>query len=351
MKRRQIIYQVLVALVSAFALLFALQLALAAPNSKPQQNLTVSINIDDFVPGGRVTSGYCERTRNGTTETHPGVDIAVISGTESLPITVTAGITGHVEATYPFTSTHYPTSAPDSEWLHNFNTVVISDATSHNFFVYAHFSQIMPGIVASTTVTPDTPIGVIGGMGAGCEATFGNHLHLEIRENVGSPGWGAEELGLTTSGTKTHAISPTLTLGPNISTTVSSQADDEGGGIYMYSYEIINDSTSHLPVEILRIGYDGKSPYQVTSVPAGWIHTIWDESPDWIWFYATDPTVAVEPGTMLGGFAYVSLDPPGYVPYFVAYDDAGHDGGLGRTEVTVWGVSDKRTIYLPVVLK
>ena len=35
---------------------------------------------DTWVEGGTVTSGYCERTRNGAQETHPGVDIAKYEG-------------------------------------------------------------------------------------------------------------------------------------------------------------------------------------------------------------------------------------------------------------------------------
>ncbi len=341
-------YRLLLALGMTFGLLLALALALAVPDINLQQHL--DINVDDFVPGGRLTSGYCERVRNGHHETHPGVDIAVISGTRSLPVTVTAGVTGHVEVTYPFTGHHYAATASNSEWLRNFNTVVISDSTSHNFFLYAHFSRIMSGIAASTTVTPGTPIGIIGGMGAACTNTFGNHLHLEIRRDIGASGWATAELDLVTSGTKNHAISPTLVLGPNMSVTVPSNADRGGGGMHNYSYEIINDPTSDLPVEILRIGYKGTSPYTVTSVPEGWTYSTWPESPDWVWFYAP-PSAPGEPGATLAGFAYASLDPPGQVPFFVAYDDAGHGGGLGHTEVTVWGAYSRPPTYLPIILK
>lgn len=346
-------YRVLLALGMTVGLLFALMFALRVPNINLQQPLP--INIGSFVQDerARITSGYCERVRNGHHETHPGVDIAVISGTRSLPMTVTAGITGHVEVTYPFTGHHYSAAASRSDWLHNFNTVVISDATSHNFFLYAHFSRIMAGIAASTTVTPGTPIGIIGGMGAACTNTFGNHLHLEIREDVGTSGWGNDELDLVTSGSKKHAISPTLQLGPNMSVTVPSKADEKGGGMYSYSYGITNDLTSYyyLPVEVLRIGYKGMSPYTVTSAPDGWAYSTWDENPDWVWFYADAPTAAVGPGATLTGFAYVSLDPPGQVPFFVAYDDAGHGGGLGPTEVTVLGASAKPPTYLPIIRK
>ncbi|MBM3135198.1 MAG: M23 family metallopeptidase [Chloroflexi bacterium] len=339
-------YRALVMLGATFVLLLALWFTLTAPSGRAQPTFNVGIN--DIVPGGRVTSGYCERVRNGVTETHAGVDIAVISGTQSLPVTVTAGITGHVAATYPFTGHHYPAppASSNSDWLRNFNSVVISDSTSHNFFFYCHFSQIMPGIVPSATVVPGTPIGIIGGMGANCTNTFGNHLHLEIRQDVGTAGWGSDEVDLVVGGTKTSAISPTLTIGPNVSVTVNSEA---GGGLYYY--EIVNDARSNLPVEMLRIGYGGKHPYIVKGVPPGWGHSLWEESPDWVWFYALEPAAAVLPGLALPGFAYFSPDLPGQVPFFVAYDDAGHSGGLGRTSVTVWGVSGRSVIYLPLVLR
>jgi murein DD-endopeptidase MepM/ murein hydrolase activator NlpD len=319
-------------------------LSFAAMSSTTEPGIGVMhINIDDFVSGGRLTSGYCERVRNGVRESHPGVDIAATT-----VVTVTAGIAGHVEATYPFDGHHYPADSSGEEWLRNFNTVVISNAASQRFYVYGHFAQILAGIAVSTNVQADTPIGLIGGMGAMSATTFGPHLHLEIREDIGPAGWGDEEIGLVTSGSKDHAINPLPTFGPNLTATVISTATH-----WQYHYEIINDPSSDpaLPIWILRIGYGSEQPYQVNNVPPGWTHSVWENKPQWVEFYALDWTAAVPPGDTQGGFGFVSQGIPGQVPFFVEYDDAGHTGGLGARQVTVLGVAGDLVAWLPVVIR
>ncbi|MFH1747037.1 MAG: IPTL-CTERM sorting domain-containing protein [Planctomycetota bacterium] len=285
---------------------------------------------EPWVTGGTVTSGYCERTRNGSEETHPGVDIAVFEGEgenrRSTQAPVKAGCAGTVVKVYAFDGTHYGTDAANSDWFKNFNMVVVK-CTDGTYTVFAHLSAI--SVTEGQAVTADTQIGTIGGYGASCANTFGNHLHLERRTDVSADGtWGAEEEDLCATGSKDHATNPIPT---SENRQAGAEHTDGGGGLHMYT--VFNEPDSCCGISFFRVNYHGETPY-LGMAPEGWAVSVFEETPYAIEWRVLDASYEILPGQYMSGFDFQSSEPPMMVNFYVAHDDGGSGSGISRTVPT-----------------
>lgn len=294
-----------------------------------------------WVQGGTVTSGYCERTRNGNQETHPGVDIAKLepdpcdpNRTVSVEAPVKAGCAGTVVKVYKFTGTHYRpgTGATNAEWLSNFNMVVVK-CEDGTYTVFAHLSSI--DVNEGAAVTADTQIGKIGGYGYNCKDTFGNHVHVERRTDAtGNGDWDPNEENLVRAGSKDHATNPIPGEGNR-----NAGLERTGGGGGFHQYTVVNEANSCCPIWYVRIDYGGAGPYEASS-PEGWQASTWSDCPNWVEWQVSGPLYAIVPGDELSGFGFSSPDREGMVNFFLDYDDAGYGSGLSDvTSTKVMGVS------------
>lgn len=285
----------------------------------------------DFVPGGEVTSAYCERTRNDKPETHAGTDIGVkgADGKWKSGGDVKAGVTGTVVKVYKFDGKHAGSGAANSDWLKNFNTVVIKGSDG-KFYVYAHMGSI--SVNEGDAVTPTSTIGTLGGLGANCANTFGPHLHLEKRDDSDGDGtWESADEDLVCSGSKTKASDPMTTNEGNKSAKVESS-----GGSPAMEYSVTNDCSSVGPIDYLRVSYGSELPY-IASPISGWEVEPWMDSPAAVVWRSTAPVYDIQPCQTAMGFLVQSPARLGQVSFFVDNDDAGHGGGLGREPVTITG--------------
>lgn len=283
--------------------------------------MAAAAGVDDFVPGGTVTSGWCERVRNGVNETHPGVDIGKKDATGKWigGASVKAGVTGTVVKVYRFDGTHHAGAGTShSDWFKNFNMVVVkTNTTPPKFYVYAHLATV--SVNEGDAVAPGTEIGTMGGYGSKCANTFGPHVHIEIRDDQGGDGtWGAAEEASTAGGSKANATDPGLTTAGNKATGAGKAS---GGLPGLIDYVIANEPVSETPIHSFRVGNECGEPYMVVASPPGWLFGDYAESPDAIEWWAM-PGAELPPGQALGGFTVDSPCAEGPVIWSTGPDDA-----------------------------
>lgn len=122
------------------------------------------IKLNEFVPGGYITSPYGKRIRGKKEEFHRGYDI----GTKYVPRNIFFPVLGTIHL------------MGESESFGNRVWVKVSNG---NYYVLAHLLELSPKLHHGLVVAPSMLAGIMGSSGW----SDAMHLHWEFRKDPASP--------------------------------------------------------------------------------------------------------------------------------------------------------------------